>query len=87
MAGSRGLTKLAQGEHGAAEKDFTKAIELAGENEQGLRARALYYRGQARKEQGETEQGDADQAEAKKLFPQVARRPALPNQTPPPKKE
>ncbi len=78
---ARGLAELASNKPAEAEKDFTKAIEQAAPTNKGIRARALYYRGRARKEQGETAKGDADQAEAKKLFPQITRAPALPNES------
>ncbi len=69
---ARGLAELAQGKPAEAEANFTKTIELAP-TQPANRARALYYRGQARKELGQTEQGEADQLEAKQLFPDVSR--------------
>ena len=84
---ARGLAELAGGKTAEAEKDFTKAIELAAPSERGMRARALYYRGQARKELGQTEKGQADQLEAKQLFPAVTRAPALPGESPAPEEK
>lgn len=82
---ARGLTKLAQQDAEAAENDFTQAIDLAGAADRGIRARALYYRGLSRKDQGKTEQGQADQEEALKLHPEVTRAPALPGESAPEK--